>query len=116
MSIKKTIKYKTISTTLPPTSSAHILPLGEKPEGEDQFDNALVTLENVFTRLQKRLDELEKNVKKLHETSKVLESTVALIDPFKEFRNNVRKPKDKLVLTKEEASVLTKEMEVKDEH
>jgi len=101
MSIKKTIKFT--------TGNAHILPLGEKPEGEDQFDNALVTLENVFIRLQKRLDELEKNVKKLHETSKVLESTVALI-------NNVRKPKDKLVLTKEEALVLTKEMEVKDEH
>ena len=77
------------------------LPLGQRPEGDDKFDDALVTLENVFTKLLKRLEELEKNVKKLHETSKVLESTAALIDPFALLRSNQEKIKDPLVLTKE---------------
>ncbi len=27
------------------------LPLGQRPEGDDKFDDALVTLENVFTKL-----------------------------------------------------------------
>ena len=77
------------------------LPLGQRPEGEDQFDNALVTLENVFTKLLKRLEELEKSVKKLHETSKVLESTAALVDPFALLRSNQKKIKDPLVLTED---------------
>ena len=84
------------------------LPLGQRPEGDDKFDDALATLENVFTKLLKRLEELEKSVKKLHETSKVLESTAALVDPFALLRSNQKKIKDPLVLTKD--------MEVKDGH
>ena len=77
------------------------LPLGQRPEGDEKFNDALVTLENVFTKLLKRLEELEKSVKKLHETSKVLESTAALVDPFALLRSNQKKIKDPLVLTKE---------------
>jgi len=84
------------------------LPLGQRPEGDERFNDALVTLENVFTKLLKRLEELEKSVKKLHETSKVLESTAALVDPFALLRSNQKKIKDPLVLTKD--------MEVKDGH
>tara|TARA_Y100000591_G_C21261375_1_gene418333 strand:+ start:70 stop:381 length:312 start_codon:yes stop_codon:yes gene_type:complete len=84
------------------------LPLGQRPEGDEKFNDALVTLENVFTKLLKRLEELEKSVKKLHETSKVLESTAALVDPFALLRSNQKKIKDPLVLTKD--------MEVKDGH
>ena len=77
------------------------LPLGQRPEGDEKFNDALVTLENVFTKLLKRLEELEKSVKKLHETSKVLESTAALVDPFALLRSNQKKIKDPLVLTED---------------
>ena len=77
------------------------LPLGQLPQGNDEFDAALKKLENTFNILVDRLNALEGSLKVLQETNKKLESTVALIDPFKEFRDNPRKPKDVLVLTED---------------
>jgi len=76
-------------------------PLGQLPQGNDEFDAALKKLENTFNVLIDRLNALEGSLKVLQETNKKLASTVALIDPFKEFRDNVRKPKDPLVLTED---------------
>ena len=77
------------------------LPLGQLPQGNDEFDAALKKLENTFNVLIDRLNALEGSLKVLQETNKKLESTVALLDPFKNFR---------------EPLVLTEEMEVKDGH
>ena len=68
------------------------------PEG-NEFDAALLKLENTFNTLISRLNALEGSLKVLQETNKKLESTIALIDPLKE------KP-----------LVLTPDMEVKDGH
>ena len=77
------------------------LPLGQRPQGDDEFDAALKKLENTFNVLVDRLNALEGSLKVLQETNQKLESTVALLDPFKNFR---------------EPLVLTEEMEVKDGH
>ena len=77
------------------------VPLGQRPQGDDEFDAALKKLENTFNVLVDRLNALEGSLKVLQETNKKLESTVALLDPFKNFR---------------EPLVLTEEMEVKDGH
>jgi len=74
-------------------------PLGQLPQGNDEFDAALKKLENTFNVLVDRLNALEGSLKVLHETNKKLESTVALLDPFKNFR---------------EPLVLTEDMEVKE--
>ena len=76
------------------------LPLGQRPQGDDEFDAALKKLENTFNVLVDRLNALEGSLKVLQETNKKLESTVALLDPFKNFR---------------EPLVLTEDMEVKDD-
>ena len=75
------------------------LPLGQLPQGNDEFDAALKKLENTFNVLVDRLNALEGSLKVLQETNKKLESTVALLDPFKNFR---------------EPLVLTEDMEVKE--
>ena len=97
---------KTTSTTSSYTPDSQYpngnhLPLGQQPQGDDEFDAALKKLENTFNVLVDRLNALEGSLKVLQETNKKLESTVALIDPFKEFRDNPRKPKDVLVLTED---------------
>ena len=57
-------------------------PLGQLPQGNDEFDAALKKLENTFNVLIDRLNALEGSLKVLQETNKKLASTVALIDPF----------------------------------
>ena len=86
--------------TIETNTNPNVLPLGQKPEG-DEFDAALLKLENTFNVLINRLNALEGSLKVLQETNKKLESTVALLDPFKNFR---------------EPLVLTPDMEVKDGH
>ena len=85
------------------------LPLGQLPQGNDEFDAALKKLENTFNVLIDRLNALEGSLKVLQETNKKLESTVALLDPFKQFRENEKKVNDGPL-------VLTPDMEVKDGH
>tara|TARA_R100001509_G_C4688803_1_gene156143 strand:- start:148 stop:477 length:330 start_codon:yes stop_codon:yes gene_type:complete len=78
------------------------LPLGERPEGEDQFENALTKLEDAFNRLMSSISLLQKNLDELKRRNEILESKFALMgDPFKDFRDNPRKPKDPLVLTED---------------
>ena len=96
-------KNNIVSTESHPTYENHTqggLPLGQLPQGNDEFDAALKKLENTFNVLIDRLNALEGSLKVLQETNKKLESTVALLDPFKNFR---------------EPLVLTKDMEVKDD-
>ena len=87
-------------TTESGTTITTNVPLGQRPQGDDEFDAALKKLENTFNVLIDRLNALEGSLKVLQETNKKLESTVALLDPFKNFR---------------EPLVLTKDMEVKDD-
>ena len=97
-------KNNIVSTESHPTYENHTqggLPLGQLPQGNDEFDAALKKLENTFNVLIDRLNALEGSLKVLQETNKKLESTVALLDPFKNFR---------------EPLVLTEDMEVKDGH
>jgi len=88
--------------TIKTNDNTNLLPLGEKPEG-DNFDTAILKLENTFDLLIRRLNALEDSLKMLQETNKKLESTVALLDPFKQFRE-------------EKPFVLTPNMGVKDGH
>jgi len=67
MSIKKTIEFTTGNITLPPTSSANVLPIGEQPEGNL---DSLKKLEDAVKSLLKNIDELEANLKKLTEETK----------------------------------------------
>ena len=80
--------------------NSYTIGLGQRPQGDDEFDAALKKLENTFNVLIDRLNALEGSLKVLQETNKKLESTVALLDPFKNFR---------------EPLVLTEDMEVKDD-
>ena len=78
------------------------LPLGQRPEGDDQFENALTKLEDAFNRLMSSISLLQKNLDELKRRNAILESKFALMgDPFKDFRDNPRKPKDPLVLTED---------------
>ena len=79
------------------TPNTNDLPLGQKPEGDD-WDKALLKLENVFHTLNSRLNALEENIKKLEEGSKKMEYHVFNLV-------NGSKP-----------LVLTPDMEVKDGH
>ena len=88
-------------------------PLGQLPQGNDEFDAALKKLENTFNVLVDRLNALEGSLKVLQETNKKLESTVALLDPFKEFRENQQ---SSVATSFKEPLVLTPDMEVKDGH
>ena len=88
-------------------------PLGQLPQGDDAFDAALKKLENTFNVLIDRLNALEGSLKVLQETNKKLESTVALLDPFKEFRENQQ---SSVATSFKEPLVLTPDMEVKDGH
>ena len=89
------------------------LPLGQLPQGNDEFDAALKKLENTFNVLIDRLNALEGSLKVLQETNKKLESTVALLDPFKQFRENQQ---SSVATSFKEPLVLTPDMEVKDGH
>ena len=89
------------------------LKLGQRPQGDDEFDAALKKLENTFNVLIDRLNALEGSLKVLQETNKKLESTVALLDPFKQFRENQQ---SSVATSFKEPLVLTPDMEVKDGH
>ena len=105
-------KSNGVSTESNPTYENHTqggLPLGQLPQGNDEFDAALKKLENTFNVLVDRLNALEGSLKVLQETNKKLESTVALLDPFKQFRENEKKVNNGPL-------VLTPDMEVKDGH
>ena len=96
-------------TTESGTTITTNVPLGQRPQGDDEFDAALKKLENTFNVLVDRLNALEGSLKVLQQTNKELESTVALLDPFKQFRENEKK-------INEGPLVLTPDMEVKDGH
>jgi len=105
-----------VSTESNPTYENHTqggLPLGQRPQGDDEFDAALKKLENTFNVLIDRLNALEGSLKVLQETNKKLESTVALLDPFKQFRENQQ---SSVATSFKEPLVLTPDMEVKDGH
>ena len=105
-----------VSTESNPTYENHTqggLPLGQLPQGNDEFDAALKKLENTFNVLIDRLNALEGSLKVLQETNKKLESTVALWDPFKQFRENQQ---SSVATSFKEPLVLTPDMEVKDGH
>ena len=105
-----------VSTESNPTYENHTqggLPLGQLPQGNDEFDAALKKLENTFNVLIDRLNALEGSLKVLQETNKKLESTVALLDPFKQFRENQQ---SSVATSFKEPLVLTPDMEVKDGH
>ena len=55
---------------LEPKSKSDVLPLGQKPEG-DQFDNALLKLENTFSLLISRINALEENLNKLQKATEI---------------------------------------------
>jgi len=76
MSIKKTIKFTTGSVTLPPTSSSHVLPIGEQPEGNL---DALNKLEDAMKRLFINLDLLKENIKKLKVENQKLKDALGII-------------------------------------
>ena len=104
-----------VSTESNPTYENHTqggLPLGQLPQGNDEFDAALKKLENTFNVLIDRLNALEGSLKVLQETNKKLESTVALLDPFKQFRENQQ---SSVATSFKEPLVLTPDMEVKDD-
>ena len=109
-------KSNGVSTESNPTYENHTqggLPLGQLPQGNDEFDAALKKLENTFNVLIDRLNALEGSLKVLQETNKKLESTVALLDPFKQFRENQQ---SSVATSFKEPLVLTPDMEVKDGH
>ena len=93
--------------------NSYTIGLGQRPQGDDEFDAALKKLENTFNVLIDRLNALEESLKKLQETNKVLESTVALLDPFKQFRETQQ---SSVATSFKEPLVLTPDMEVKDGH
>jgi len=109
-------KSNGVSTESNPNYENHTqggLPLGQLPQGNDEFDAALKKLENTFNVLIDRLNALEGSLKVLQETNKKLESTVALLDPFKQFRENQQ---SSVATSLKEPLVLTPDMEVKDGH
>jgi TolA-binding protein len=95
---------KTTSTTSS-NSSDDQLPLGQRPEGDDQFENALVKLEDAFNRLMSSINLLQKNIEELKIKNEKLEEQVASMVPF----NN-------LSVSYKDPLVLTPDMEVKDGH
>jgi hypothetical protein len=86
------------------SSTPDVLPLGQKPEG-DQFNNALLKLENTFNLIISRVNALEENLNKLQKTTERNSELIKTIVIFSDKLSWV--PKDK-----EEPLVLTKEMEV----
>ena len=105
-----------VSTESNPTYENHTqggLPLGQLPQGNDEFDAALKKLENTFNVLIDRLNALEGSLKVLQETNKKLVSTVALLDPLEQFRENQQ---SSVATSFKEPLVLTPDMEVKDGH
>ena len=105
MSIKKTIKFTTNSTTSSPmtnnttsspmaNSSVHP-PIGEKPESDVNLEAALDRLGITIKGLLKNMDTLQKNLDKLTAENKKLKDALGI---------------------DESPLVLTKDMEVKDGH
>ena len=56
-------KNNVVTTESHPTYENHTqggLPLGQRPEGDDQFENAMLKLEDAFNRLMSSVDLLQK--------------------------------------------------------
>jgi len=81
------------------------LPLGQLPQGNDEFDAALKKLENTFNVLVDRLNALEGSLKVLQETNKKLDEQIASMYPSNNLNISYAKP-----------LLLTPDMEVKDGH
>ena len=74
---------KTLSTESSYNSNDQ-LPLGQRPEGDDQFENAFVKLEDAFHKLMSSINLLQKNLDELKRKNKILESKLAsMVDPKK---------------------------------
>jgi hypothetical protein len=93
---------------LEPKSNPDVLPLGQKPEG-DQFDNALLKLENTFSLLISRVNALEENLNKLQKTTERNCELIKTIVAFSDKLEWIPREKDAPL-------VLTPDMEVKDGH
>ena len=94
---KKTIKLAIGSVTLPPTSSSHVLPIGEKPEGNIDLEGALDRLGDTIKGLLKNIDTLQENINKLTIENKKLKDALGIVE-----------------IT--EPLILTKDMEVKEDN
>ena len=81
------------------------VPLGQRPQGDDDFDAALKKLENTFNVLVDRLNALEGSLKVLQETNKKLDEQIASMYPSNNLNISYEKP-----------LLLTPDMEVKDGH
>ena len=77
------------------------LPIGQRPEGDDQFENALIKLEDAFNRLMSSIDLLQKNIQELKIKNEKLEEQIASMVPL-----------DNLTVSYKDPLVLTKEMEI----
>ena len=86
MSIKKTIKVT--------TTSPHVLPIGEQPEGNL---DALGKLEEATKKLFANLDKLKENIKKLKAENQKLKDALGIVETT-------------------EPLILMPDMEVKDGH
>ena len=94
-------KNNVVTTESHPTYENHTqggLPLGQRPEGDDQFENAMLKLEDAFNRLMSSVDLLQKNIQELKIKNEKLEEQIASMVPL---NNLTVSYKDPLVLTKE---------------
>ena len=73
-------KSNGVSTESGTTITTNI-PLGQRPQGDDEFDAALKKLENTFNVLVDRLNALEGSLKVLQETNKKLDEQIASMYP-----------------------------------
>jgi|TARA_R100001480_G_scaffold153210_1_gene156049 prefoldin subunit 5 len=79
MSIKKTIKFTTGSITLPPTSSSHVLPIGEQPEGNLNLEGALDKLGDTIKGLIQNINTLQENLNKLTKENQRLKEALGIV-------------------------------------
>ena len=85
--------------------NSYTIGLGQRPQGDDEFNTALKKLENTFNVLVDRLNALEESLNKLQETNKKLDEQIASMYPSNNLNISYAKP-----------LVLTPDMEVKDGH
>ena len=84
------------------------LPLGQRPEG-NEFDKALIKLENTFNLLISRVNALEENFNNLQRTTERNCELIKTIVTFSDKLEWIPREKDAPL-------VLTPDMEVKDGH
>ena len=90
-------------------------PLGQLPQGDDEFDAALKKLDNTFNVLVDRLNALEGSLKVLQETNTKLQEQISSMVPFNNLSVSFNENQQSTVATSfKEPLVLTKEMEVKE--